>query len=144
MATTSARREQIVSRAVQGFDGPTIAKHLNLSVRTVRRYLADPATRAQMRELEADRLRDLSRRTGALAGSAVVILGTIANDKAEPAGARVGAATRIVELAIRLAEHVDLAERVAALEATMQPYRRQDRPASLGHAGVVPWPRSAP
>jgi hypothetical protein len=51
-----------------------------------------------------------------LGDAAVVVLATIMRDGSEPASARVAAASRLVDVMIRLSEHTDLSERIAALE----------------------------
>src|SRR5215212_6297457 len=117
MTTTADRhRSQVVEMAVLGHDAATIADRAELSVRQIRRYLAEPATRARIRELEDERLRAVARKAAALGGSAVVVLATIANDKGQPATARVSAARGLLDVMVKLGETADLIERIAALE----------------------------
>src|SRR5215207_2966319 len=92
------------------------AQVVKLSIRQVRRYLAEPAIRARIRELEDERLRAVARKAAALGGSAVVVLATIANDKGQPAAARVSAAGGLLDVMVKIGEMADLTERIAALE----------------------------
>lgn len=139
MATRRTRRALIAALALQGFDNASIAKQANISLRTVARYLADAETRAQIRDAERERLRHVARRAGALGASAITILAQIANDRDEPSGARVAAASRLVDVMLRLHEAVDLAERVAALEAQL---RELPDTRSRYEGGPIPWPRT--
>jgi len=109
-------RSQVVELTVLGHDAATIADRVKLSIRQVRRYLAEPAIRARIRELEDERLRAVARKAAALGGSAVVVLATIANDKGQPAAARVSAARGLLDVMVKIGEMADLIERIAALE----------------------------
>ena len=116
MTGTAGRRAQVVELAVLGHDAATIAERVKLSVRQVRRYLAEAEVRAQVRALEAERLRAVARKAAALGGGAVVVLASIANDKAQPAAARVSAARGLLDTMLKVGELADLNERVLALE----------------------------
>jgi hypothetical protein len=116
MTRPAGRRVQVVELAVLGHDAATIAERVKLSVRQVRRYLAEPEVKTQIRELESERLRAVARKAAALGGSAVVVLASIANDKAQPAAARVSAARGLLDTMLKVGELADLNERVLALE----------------------------
>ena len=117
MTTTADRhRARVVELAVLGHDGATIAERAGVSLRQVRRYLAEPEIRAQIRDLEGERLRAVARKAAALGGGAVGVLASIANDAAQPAGARVSAARGLLDVMLKVGELADLAERVRALE----------------------------
>lgn len=118
-AAADRHRVRVVELAVLGDDGPTIAATINLSLRQVRRYLAEPDVRQQIRELEAERLRTVARKAAAMGGSAVAVLATIANDTGQPAPARVSAARALLDTMVRVGELAALEERIAALEAGM-------------------------
>jgi len=115
-STADRHRAQVVELTVLGHDAVTIAERVKLSIRQVRRYLAEPAIRARIRELEDERLRAVARKAAALGGSAVVVLATIANDKGQPAAARVSAAGGLLDVMVKIGEMADLIERIAALE----------------------------
>jgi len=110
------RRTQVVELTVIGHDAATIATQVGISIRHVRRMLAEPEVRAQVRELESERLRAVARKAAALGGAAVVVLATIANDKAQPAAARVSAARGLLDTMLKVGELADIEERLAALE----------------------------
>lgn len=116
--TADRRRARIVEMVVLGKDVAAIAKAVELSDRHVRRVLADPAVKAQVRDLEDERLRVVARRTAAFGSSAVVVLNAIATGTKYPAPARVSAARAILDVMIKVSELADLQDRVAALEAT--------------------------
>ena len=120
MTATDRRRAHTVELTALGHDAATIAGRVGVSVRQVRRYLAEPETRARLRELEGERLRAVARKAAALGGGAVVVLTTIANDKAQPAAARVSAARGLLDTMLKVGELADLAERIAALEQLME------------------------
>ena len=135
MTTPAARRARVVELTVLGHDAATIAETIKLSLRQVRRYLAEAEVRAQVRELESERLRAVARKAAALGGSAVVVLATIANDKAQPAAARVSAARGLLDTMLKVSELADLGERLTALE---------ERLAEAGNRKETPaWHRTA-
>src|SRR5215207_3147605 len=110
------RRARVVELTVVGHDAATIAERIELSIRQVRRYLAEPAVRAQVRELEDERLRAVARKAAALGGTAVTVLASIAADKAQPAAARVSAARGLLDTMLKVSELADVQERLTALE----------------------------
>src|SRR5215210_485740 len=126
-STATRRRAQVVELTVLGHDAAAIAERVALSIRQVRRYLAEPSIRAQIRELEDERLRAVARKAAALGGSAVVVLATIANDKGQPAGARVSAARALLDVMVKLGETADLAERIAGREGRLGD-RKEEKP----------------
>jgi hypothetical protein len=115
-AMAGRRRAQVVELTVLGHDATTIAERVALSVRQVRRYLADPEIKSQIRELESERLRAVARKAAALGGSAVTVLATIAADKAQPAAARVSAARGLLDTMLKVGELATIEERLSALE----------------------------
>src|SRR5215208_5080812 len=129
--TSAAERHrgQVVELTVLGHDAATIADRVKLSIRQVRRYLAEPAIRARIRELEDERLRAVARKAAALGGGAVVVLASIANDKAQPASARVSAARGLLDAMLKVGELADLKERLTALEERLAdaPTRKDPR-----------------
>jgi hypothetical protein len=133
--TASRRRTQVVELTVVGHDAATIAERVKLSVRQVRRYLAEPEIKAQIRELESERLRAVARKAAALGGSAVTVLATIAADKGQPAAARVSAARGLLDTMLKVGELATIEERLAALE---------ERLATAGDGKEAPtWRRTA-
>lgn len=112
---------------ILGHDFATIAERIGVSVRQVRRILAEPDVKAEIRELEGERMRAVARKAAALGGSAVTVLASIAADKAQPAAARVSACRVLLETMLRVSELEDLKERIEQLEALPQ-LKKEDPP----------------
>src|SRR5262245_40889951 len=119
-ATVATKRGTRVARVIElaagGASGEDIARAVGLSLRQVRRHLAEPQVRSQLRELADERLRQVSRLLGALGGTAAVVLAAIMNDPAAPPAARIAAAGRLLDGMIKVAEYNELADRIDALE----------------------------
>ena len=130
MTTPAARRARVVELTVLGHDAATIAEQVGVSLRQVRRYLAEPEVKARVRELEGERLRAVARKAAALGGSAVVVLATIANDKAQPAAARVSAARGLLDTMLKVSELAGIEERLTALEAQLAEAGNRKEPPS--------------
>jgi hypothetical protein len=114
--TADRRRSLVIERVLLGDDATTISQQVGVSVRHVRRILAEPAVQAQIRELDGERLRAVARKAAALGAGAVAVLAKIADSPAQPAAARVSAARALLDAMLKVAELADLAERVAVLE----------------------------
>ena len=118
--TTASRRQQVIELVASGLPPAAAAERAGVSLRAVRRYLADPSTRQALAAIRDERLRSLAGRALTEAGPALAILRAIAEDASSPPAARVSAAGRLLDTALRLAEGVDLAERVETLEAIVK------------------------
>jgi hypothetical protein len=114
--TADRRRAQVVELVTVGHAVDDVASKLSVTARHVRRILAEPEIKAQIRELETERLRAVARRAAALGGGAVTVLATIATDKVQPAAARVSAARALLDTMLRVGELADLSERISQLE----------------------------
>ena len=124
MRTDAAtRRQRILELVAEGQTPAAAAERVGVTLRAVRRYLADPATRQALVSIRDERLRQLSGRALGEAAPALAILRSIAEDAASPPAARVSAAGRLLDVALRLVEATDLAERVEALEALVKEQR---------------------
>src|SRR5438093_13018706 len=108
-------RAQVVELTVLGHDAAPSAERIALSIRQVRRYLAEPAVRVQIRELESERMRAVARKAASLGGSAAITLATIAADKNQPAAARVSAARGLLDTMLKVSELADIQERPTPL-----------------------------
>ena len=127
----AVRRAEVLELAAQGCSPGAIATRLGLTDRQIRHYLHDPATTAELRRLQDDRLRALSRQALDAAASALGVLRGVAEDDRQPAPARVAGARAILDAALRLVESADLAERVTALEERLsdtKTTRKEGRP----------------
>jgi hypothetical protein len=131
-STADRRRAQVIELTVIGHDAATIAERVGISLRHVRRLLAEPDTKAQLREFESERLRAVARKAAALGGAAVVVLATIANDKAQPAAARVSAARGLLDTMLKVGELASIEERLGALEKRLTATPERKEPPSWG------------
>lgn len=121
MRTDAAtRRQRMIELLAEGVPPAAIAERLGVSLRSIRRYLASPGVRETLGRLRDERLRQLAGRALTEAGAALATLRAIVEDPTTPAQARVSAAGKLLDVALRLVEAVDLAERVEALEALVQ------------------------
>jgi predicted ArsR family transcriptional regulator len=118
--TTVTRRQRALELLAEGLPPQAVAEQLGIAPRSIRRYLASPDARETLRRLRDERLRQLAGRALAEASPALATLRAIVEDAATPPQARVSAAGRLLDVALRLAEAVDLAERVEALEEQVQ------------------------
>jgi len=116
----ASRRQRALELLAEGQTPQAVAERLGVSLRTIRSYLASPNVRETLQRLRDERLRQLAGRALAEAGAALATLRAIVEDEAMPPQARVSAAGKLLDVALRLAETVDLAERVEALEELVQ------------------------
>lgn len=91
----------------------------HVTMRTGQRYAQVPAVRLAVRMLQEDALASVTRKLQADGGEMLCIVSEIARDKAMPPTVRLRAATAWLDLAFRATELLDLAQRVAALEAAI-------------------------
>jgi predicted transcriptional regulator len=118
---TATRRHQALELIAEGQPPHAVAERLGVSLRSIRRYLASPDARATLQRLRDERLAQLAGRALAEAAPALAILRQIAEDPDAPPQARVSAASKLLDVATRLYEAVDLAERVRQLEDVVEP-----------------------
>ena len=145
--STASRKVKALELLADGQSPLAMAEQLDLSVRTIRRYLADPEVKERLRALQDERLGALSRRALNEAGPALGLLRSVAEDGEGPASARVSAAKALLEVALRLVEVSDLAERVGELEAALGREQRGElrgRIWALRREVSVDWQRLEP
>ena len=106
----------LLARLVAGDVVAVAAAAAGMSERTARRRLADPAFRAQVNALRAEVLGAAASTLAARMTSAVNVLAKLMDDEASPAHVRCSAASRILELAVKFGEAVQLEERIRILE----------------------------
>ena len=114
-AATTRRR--CVELAAEGRGPKAIAEALGIADRTVRGHLNNPEVAAELRRLQDERLRQLTRRAVDGADVALGVLRAVAEDAGQPAGARATAARALLDAAVRLVEATDVAERLEHIEA---------------------------
>ena len=96
-----------------------------VGVATARRRLREPEFRRRVDEARADMIRQAVAQLSAASTDAVATLRGLLG--AESESVRLGAARSILEVGVKLREAQDLAERIAALEARLEP-RKEDTP----------------
>lgn len=87
-----------------------------IAERTVYRWLKDPSFVSELHQAESAVFGGVVRSVIASCTAAVDVLVRIMTDDLQPASARVAAAGRILESALRLHEAITIAERLTALE----------------------------
>jgi hypothetical protein len=94
------------------------ARQAGLSERSAYRRLADKDFQRRLRELRADMVQ---RTAGALTATSAEAVRALLEllKSSSPAPARLGAARAVIELGCKLRDHVDVAERVKALEVRL-------------------------
>lgn len=105
----------LIAALAAGCTHAAAAEQAGVSERTVRRRLDDPAFRQQVEAARAEILDRAVAELTSAAVEAVEALRTLLGSEADYA--RLGAARAILEVGLRYRAQLDLAERVAALEA---------------------------
>jgi hypothetical protein len=95
------------------------AQKAGFGLRTVYRRLAEPAFRAQVTEVRAELVRRVAGMLTAAGLGAIKTLATL-QESAVSESVRLGAARAIIELGCKVREAVELAERLAAVEARVE------------------------
>ena len=129
-AATTRRR--CVELAAEGGGPKAIAEALGLAGRTVRGHLNNPEVAAELRRLQDERLRLLTRRALGGADVALGVLRDLAEDGAQPAGARVAAAKALLDAALRLVEATDVVERLDHVESWLDVLREEPQDGAAG------------
>ncbi|WP_329103213.1 helix-turn-helix domain-containing protein [Streptomyces sp. NBC_01439] len=114
---TASRKERAAVLLARGLNAEHVAREVQVTGRTVRRWLENPEYAERVRELRRTSLGETLRVLETISRNAVGVLGGIMTNSAESSTVRVRAAIGVLTLLPRLAEHVELEERVALLEA---------------------------
>ncbi|MFD6911767.1 helix-turn-helix domain-containing protein [Streptomyces goshikiensis] len=111
------RKDRAAVLLARGLNAEQVARQVDVTGRTVRRWLEDPVYAEKVQEIRRTALGETLRALETISRNAVSVLGQIlVNDSASPM-IRVRAALGVLTLLPRIAEHVELEERVALLEA---------------------------
>ena len=86
------------------------------SLRSIQRWLEDPAFLAELRTAERHAQAQATRRLIGLQNAAITTMGNLLHDKATRDAVRRAAARDVLELGMRLQEHSELVARLEALE----------------------------
>jgi hypothetical protein len=121
----TARQEKAILALLSQPTIQAAAKAAKISERTLYLWLKEPAFSAAYREARATAVSQAISRLQQVSGEAVTTLQDVMKDPQAPAPARVTAATKILELALRGIELAELQRRIQELERT------QDTPDDL-------------
>lgn len=112
------RKARAVVLLARGASTDHVGKEVGVTSRTVRRWLEEPEFAGQVQEIRQSTLEETVHALGVTARAAVGVLGQALKD--ESATIRVRAALGVLTCLPTIAAHVDLEQRVAALEGTEQ------------------------
>ncbi len=125
-------RRRCVGLAAEGRGPKAIAEALGIADRTVRGHLNNPEVAAELRRLQDERLRLLTRRALGGADVALGVLRALAEDTEQPSGARVTAAKALLDATLRLVEATDVAERLDHVESWLDVLREEPQDGAAG------------
>ncbi|MCX4525266.1 hypothetical protein OG982_06105 [Streptomyces sp. NBC_01551] len=106
-----------VELLARGVPTEAVGRDIGVTGRTVRRWLDDPAFAEEVQDARRTALTETLRALEVTARSAVAYLAATIRDVNAPEPVRVRAALGILAALPRIAEHVELEERLAILEA---------------------------
>ncbi|AVH59725.1 MULTISPECIES: hypothetical protein [Streptomyces] len=109
-------RPAAVAALAAGEPPSVAADRAGVSIRTVQRWQTDPAFAAEVRAVRARVLDDTAGRLSAAAASAVATLQALVADPEQPGHVRVKAGDVLLRALLPVREHVDLEQRITAIE----------------------------
>ena len=122
--TLTARKRRFVNELKTASTVRGAAQTIGLPERTAWRYLSDPAVKAELTRHSDAQLAEVTRRLAVAMGKALDVLielmETPGASAIRGAGVRLGAARSALDSGLRMAELVNLADRVNALEQRME------------------------
>jgi hypothetical protein len=114
--TLSNRQRKAIAALMSARNVATAAKAAGVGVRTLHRWLDDPAFVIELKAAEGAAIEPAVRRLSELSGTAIDMLKAAMLDMEAASGARVRAADIVPSRLLNLKELADLETRVAALE----------------------------
>ncbi|MGW0626057.1 hypothetical protein [Streptomyces sp. NPDC002758] len=117
-------RTAAVAALAAGEPPSAAAKAAGVSTRTIARWQAEEDFAREVRAVRARILDDTAGRLSAAAASAVATLQQLVNDPEQPGHVRVKAGDVLLRALLPVREHVDLEQRLAAIEADEEGHRR--------------------
>ncbi|MFI9466808.1 helix-turn-helix domain-containing protein [Streptomyces sp. NPDC052492] len=117
-------RPAAVAALAAGEPVSVAADRAGVSRRTVQRWQTDPTFAAEVRALRSQILDDTAGRLASAAADAVATLATLVNDPEQPGHVRVKAGDVLLRALLPVREHVDIEQRLAAIEADEEGHRR--------------------
>ncbi|MHB1959409.1 MAG: hypothetical protein ACYCO5_10300 [Acidobacteriaceae bacterium] len=114
------KTEQLISALLVSRTLAEAAALLSVSVRTVQRWMRHGAFQEQFRQAKRNMLQQALGKLRHDSGTAAAVLAEISSDTDAPHGARVTAASRLLELGLHAHEMENLEERMDKLEAALE------------------------
>lgn len=111
------RRTAAIAALAAGEPLAVVAQRAGVSRRTIQRWQTEPAFAAEVRAFRARILDDTAGRLAAAASDAVATLADLVTDEEQPGHVRVKAGDVLLRALLPVREHVDLEQRLAAIEA---------------------------
>jgi hypothetical protein len=111
------RFQALALHLAEGLDLRTAARRAGVAERTAGRVVRDPRFRRLLKRARGRLWRSLAGQLTAACRDAIATLQAVATDERKPATARVSAAGRLLDLALRYRESFDTERRLTALEA---------------------------
>jgi transposase len=112
----SRKREQAIIALLNTRTIADAAQMAGVSLRTMKRWLADPEFKAQFERAKSELLRTATAKLRREASTCVEVLARIAQDEKAPPAARVSASTVILKFALDAETQEVLEERLRRLE----------------------------
>ncbi len=118
MSDLTAKQRAAIAALLDGKTQATAATAAGVGRQTVNKWLSDPAFSAALREGSDGAIRAASARLATLTEHAIAaIAATMAQPTTPGAAVRLRAADALLGQALKIREHADIMERLAALEA---------------------------
>jgi hypothetical protein len=119
-STLTAKQAAAVAALLEGQTQAGAARAAGVAKKTIQRWMGDPAFVAELRAGGDVALRTASARLDGLTESAVTALLTVRHEPTSPGAAvQLRAAIAIMEQAVRIRDHIDILDRLAAVEAKL-------------------------
>lgn len=115
--TLRPKQRKAIAALAGGADYTRAAAEAGVSVRTLKRWRADPLFMAELRDTDSEQLASTARLLNAASRNAVAVLITVLNDEKAPIGLRMRAASDLLKHRASFFELLTLEQRVTALEA---------------------------
>ena len=112
----TARQEKALAALLNSSTQDEAAKAAGIGTRTIKTYLQDEAFRKEYRSRLTELCENAARKAQRELSQSVDTLTAIRDDKDTPPAQRITAAKTIIDSALRLREHVELEDRIEALE----------------------------
>lgn len=117
--TLRPKQRKAIAALAGGADYTRAAAEAGVSVRTLKRWRADPLFMAELRDTDSEQLASTARLLNAASRNAVAVLITVLNDEKAPIGLRMRAASDLLKHRASFFELLTLEQRVTALEAQL-------------------------